>query len=95
MNDEKTLVDYLLTRGFPSFKSRKITTIRGIIGGLHSDWFRKSVEAASDGIIDFKLDEATDPPRNLMRVRNMRNVGFDGRWHSLKIDENFEVTLEK
>ena len=43
----------------------------------------------------FKLDETTDPPRNLIRIRSMRNVGFDGRWHQLKVKEKFEVTLEK
>ncbi len=94
-NDEKALVEYLLTRGFPSFKSRKITTIRGAITGVHSDWFHKHVEAACDGIIDVKLDDKGEEPRNFMRIRAMRNVGFDGRWHQLKVDENFEVTLEK
>jgi hypothetical protein len=53
------------------------------------------MEAASEGIIDFKLDEATDPPMNLMRIRSLRDVGFDGRWHQLKIGTNLEVTLEK
>jgi hypothetical protein len=52
-------------------------------------------EAAYDGIIDFKLDESVDPPKNLIRLRSIRNTGFDGRWHALKIGENFEVTLAK
>ena len=46
-------------------------------------------------IIDFKLDETSDPAQNLMRIKTLRNVSFDGRWHKLKIAENFEVTLEK
>jgi len=52
------------------------------------------LEAADDGVVDFKLDESTDPPTNMMRIKNIRNVSFDGRWHQLKISENFEVTLK-
>lgn len=63
--------------------------------GYHSDWVYKAVEAAVDGIIDFKLDDSGEEPQNLMRIRSMRNVGYDGKWHGLKVGENLEVTLEK
>jgi len=33
--------------------------------------------------------------RSMMRVRFMKNASFDGRWHALKANENFEITLEK
>lgn len=33
--------------------------------------------------------------RNFLRIRTMRNTGFDSRWHLLKINENFEVTIEQ
>jgi KaiC/GvpD/RAD55 family RecA-like ATPase len=70
--------------------------LTGIIRGIHSDWAYKNKEASVDGIVDFKLDESGEVPRNLIRIRSMRNVGFDGRWHQLRVnDENFEVTLEK
>jgi KaiC/GvpD/RAD55 family RecA-like ATPase len=52
------------------------------------------LEAAVDGIIDFKLEEVGEETINLMRLRSMRNVGFDSRWHRLRVKENFEVTLE-
>jgi len=45
------------------------------------------LEATVDGIIDFT--------RDLIRIRSMRNVGYDREWHELKIGENFEVTLAK
>ncbi len=67
----------------------------GLVRGVHSDWVYKQLQLAADSVIDFKLDELSDPPRNLISVRNLRDVGFDGRWHPLKISENFEVTLEK
>jgi len=95
VNDEKALVEYLITRAFPSQKLRKVTSIRGIIRGLHGDWLLKHIEAASDGIIDFRLDETSEETRNLIRIRTMRNVGFDSRWHQVRVSDNFEVTLEK
>jgi len=55
----------------------------------------EQLEAAVDGIIDFKLDEASDPAQNLIRIRSLRKVGFDGRWHRLKLTENLELTIEK
>ncbi len=94
-NDERAYAEYALSRMIPAAAMRKETAIRGIISGIHSDWFYRNLEASVDGIIDFKLDDSVEEPRNLIRIRNMRNVGFDGRWHPLKIDENFEVTLDK
>ena len=92
-NDDRAWVEFLLTRGIPSASLTKSTTIAGIIQGLHPDSVYKQLEAAVDGVVDFKLDEATDPPTNLMRIKSMRNIGFDARWHQLKKGENPEVTL--
>ncbi len=94
-NDEKAWVEFLLTRGLPAGSLQKLIGIRGIAKGVHSEWAYKQLETAADGIIDFRLDESADPPQNLIRLRSMRNVGFDGRWHKLKIGPKFEVTLEK
>ena len=55
----------------------------------------RRLEAASDGVIDFKVDETNDPPRQMMRVKSMRPVGFDGRWHQLNVTENMEVAFAK
>ena len=93
-NEEKNWVEFLLTRMIPGNRARQFTSIRGIIRGIHSDWAYKQLEAADDGVVDFRLDESTDPPTNMMRIKNIRNVSFDGRWHQLKISENFEVTLK-
>ncbi len=94
-NEEKNWVEFLLARMIPGNRARELTSIRGIMRGIHSDWAYKQLEAAVDGVVDFKLGEASDPPTNLMRIKSMRNVGFDGRWHQLQIGGNFEVTLEK
>jgi KaiC/GvpD/RAD55 family RecA-like ATPase len=65
------------------------------VKGVYSDYIYKSMEAAVDGIIDFKLEEEGKSTSDLMRIRSMRNVHFDREWHELKIGDNFEVTLEQ
>jgi KaiC/GvpD/RAD55 family RecA-like ATPase len=94
-NTEKSWIEYVLTRVIPSRRFRKTTAIRGVMRNIHSEWAYKQLEGAVDGIIDFKLDDTGDQLRNLIRIRNMRDVGFDGRWHALRMGENFEITLEK
>jgi KaiC/GvpD/RAD55 family RecA-like ATPase len=59
------------------------TTIVGAVRSIHSDWAYKTLEAAYDVIIDLKLEEVGEDTRVLMRIRDVRNVGFDSRWHRL------------
>lgn len=94
-NDEKVWVEYALSRAIPGRKLTMRTAVRGIMKGVHSDWVYKQLEGAVQGIIDFKVEDVGTGTKNLIRVRSMRNVGFDSEWQSLKVSENFEVTLEK
>jgi len=94
-NEEKAVMELELTRFLPSFRLRNSTAVRAIMKDVQSNWVVQQLEGAHDGIIDLKLDDASDPAQNMFRIRTMRNVGFDGRWHRLKIGENFEVTLER
>ncbi len=94
-NDEKSFIDLWRTREIPTAPATKSTQILGAVKGVHSEHIYKNLEASVDGIIDLKIDEEEGEVKNLMRIRNMRSVGYDSRWHRLKIDENFEVTLEK
>lgn len=94
-NDEKNWTEFSITRIFPMAKLRDCTLLGSLCRGIHSDFTYRRFEAAADGVIDFKLDETVDPVQNLVRVRSMKDIGFDGRWHRLKIGENFEVTLEQ
>ncbi len=93
-NDEKSLIELRLSRSLPSASMRQLTTVGGLMKGVHSDWFYKQMEGAVDGIIDLRLEETGEEPRNLIRIRAMRNLAFDGKWHQLKVGMNFEVTLE-
>jgi KaiC/GvpD/RAD55 family RecA-like ATPase len=92
-NDEKTWVELELTRIMPGFKRRRGIGCCAVMKDVHSEWVYKRLEGVSEAVIDFKVDEICDETRDLMRIRTMRNVGFDRRWHALKISENFAVTL--
>jgi KaiC/GvpD/RAD55 family RecA-like ATPase len=95
-NEEKNWIELMLSRVFPMAKRRHITQFTSILAdGVHSKWAYKQLEAAVDGIVDFKLEDRNNAAVSLIRVRSMRNVGFDSKWHVLKTRENFEVTLEK
>jgi len=95
-NDEKAWVEFVLNRLIardPVRPNPHIVLI-GLIKGLHSERVYKRLEAAFDSVIDLKLDDSGEETRNMIRLRNMRNAGFDSRWHSLRVDENFEAVIE-
>jgi len=94
-NEEKSWVEFVRTRLIPISSIWTSTGIGGIIKGVHSEWAYKNLEAAADGVIDIKLDESSEEARSMMRIRSMRNVGFDARWYPLRIAETSEVSLEK
>ena len=95
-NEEKNWIELMLSRVFPMAKRRHITQFTSILAdGVHSKWTYKQLEAAVDGVVDFKLEDRNNAAVSLIRVRSMRNVRFDSNWPVLKTRENFEVTLEK
>ena len=94
-NEEKSWVEFLLSRIYPMAKTRKSTIIVSVIKGVHSDWAYKRLEAAADGIIDFKLEDTGEATKDLIRIRSMRDLGFDRKWHSLNVGDRLDVTLEK
>jgi KaiC/GvpD/RAD55 family RecA-like ATPase len=87
--------NFMVTCIVPSASLLKSTRIVGVIRGVHGDWAYKTLEAAHDDIIDLKLEEAGAETRVLMRIRSLRDVGFDRRWHRLSFEENFNVSIEK
>lgn len=94
-NDEKSWIEYTLTRVLPAASMTKATNVRGITVGVHSDSAYKQLEAANDGVIDLKVEEREGELHNFIRIRKMLNAKFDSRWHKLKVNDNFEITLEK
>ena len=94
-NDEKSWVEYALTRALPSATQLQSTQIIAIISSLRGAWVYKNLEAAVDGVVDFKLEEEGEETRNLIRIRSMHNVDFDSKWHPLKVVEGLQITLDK
>ncbi len=94
-NEEKVCVEYALYRAIPGRRSAKRTAIRGIMNGVHSEWAYRQLEGAANGIVDFRLQETGGETKNFMRIRTMRNVGFDSKWYPLRISENLELIVEK
>ncbi|HUO42429.1 MAG TPA: hypothetical protein VMU35_05585 [Methylomirabilota bacterium] len=93
-NDEKAWVEFEVTRIIPVWAAHKSVGFRGVVKGVHSEWVYKRLEDAYDGIVDFKLEEIGEETRDLIRIRSMRDIGFDRKWHRLKVGENFEITFE-
>ena len=94
-NDDKAWVEFLVTRIFPSGSYTKSTLVVGLIRGVHSEWVYGQLEDAADGVIDCKIEETGGETSDVLRIRSMRNVAFDRKWHRLNIGENLEVTMEK
>jgi KaiC/GvpD/RAD55 family RecA-like ATPase len=67
----------------------------GILDGAHSGWAYKQLEAAVEGIVDFKVEDQGEESRDLMRIRTLRRVAFDRKWHEPTMSEKSEVTLRK
>ena len=94
-NDEKSFIEWVLTRVIPYAPAEKSIGIWGVLRGVHSDWVYKQLEASPDAVLQFKFEEAGEEVKSLVRIMFMQNVGFDSRWHSLRMNDNFEITLEK
>jgi len=93
-NDERSWIEFMLTRVYPIASVRKSTLILGIMKGVHSEWAYSQLEGSADGIIEFKL-EVHEKGRDLVQIRTMRNVHFNRESHELQVGENFEVTLQE
>jgi KaiC/GvpD/RAD55 family RecA-like ATPase len=93
-NDEKNWVEMFLTRPIPMSKTRQITQLMGILSGVHSSWAYKQLESAVEGIIDFRVEDQGEETRDVMRIRSLRKVMFDRKWHELTTAENSEVALQ-
>lgn len=91
-NEEKNWVEFILSRELLFGVSVGATTFHGIVNGVHERWVYKRLEDAHDGIIELKVG---DGGQELVRVRNMREAGFDRKWRELIITPNFEVSLGK
>ncbi len=92
-NEEKTYAEYLETRQNPQQRKMQRITIMGLVRGIHSDWFYKRMEAASDGVVDLQVMERDGKVKNFLRVRALRGLPHDSAWHLIEIKPNGEAEL--
>jgi KaiC/GvpD/RAD55 family RecA-like ATPase len=92
-NDERSWVEFMLTRVYPIGPVRKSTLVFGIMKGVLSEWAVRQLEGSADGIIDFKLEETGGKIRDLMQIRIMRNVHFNRQPTELTVGQNFEIAV--
>ena len=93
-NDEKSWIEFMLTRVFPLAPATNSTLVFGIMKGVHSEWAYRQLEGSADGVIEFKLQDTGQETRDVMQIRNMRNVHYNRELTELRIDENFLVHLK-
>ncbi len=92
-NDEKSIIRYLAERNFPVARKLRFVTLFAFMRGVHSESFYKNIEGITDGVIDLKLDEKNGEMHSFLRVRSIKYLKCDTRWHRLALKENLAVTL--
>ena len=93
-NDEKSWIEFMLTRVFPLAAATKSTLVFGIMKGVHSEWAYRQLEGSADGVVEFKLQDTGQETRDVVQIRSMRNVHYNRELTELKMDENFLVQLK-
>jgi len=93
-NTENALIEFTRTRGLPITRSTKAVWLNALLKGVASEAFIRQSEAVNDGIIDLKAEEKKGEIEQKLRVRLMRGKKFDSKWHTLKLQDNGEVTLQ-
>ena len=93
-NDEKSWVEFMLTRVFPLAPATKSTLVFGIMKGVHSEWAYRQLEGSADGVVEFSLQDVGEETRDVMQIRSMRNVHYNRELTELRVNENFLVHLK-
>ena len=94
-NSENAIIEFVRTRGLPINRTTETIALQALLKGVASDAFYRQREALSNGIIELKTEETERGIEQKLRVRAMHGKRFDSRWHTLKLLDNGEVTLER
>lgn len=92
-NDEKTFIEYYRARFVPRWRADELVIFNSVMVGVHSAALYKHLESVSDGILDFRSEDAGGHVEQFARVRMMRGEALDSRWRRLKLMAKGEVTL--
>jgi len=94
-NSENAIIEFTRTRGLPITRSTETIVISALLKGVASDAFHRQQEALFDGIVELKSQEKEGEIQQGLRVRAIRGKKFDSKWHTLKLQDTGEITLEK
>ncbi len=92
-NEEKPFVEWMESRVNPEERRMRRVTLQGFVRGVHSDWLYKRMEYAGDGVIEVKVMEHQDMPRNFLRVKSLKGQPHDSRWHEIDVKPSGEAIL--
>ena len=92
-NDEKSWIEFMLTRVLPLAPATMSTLVFGIMKGVHSEWAYRQLEGSADGVVEFNLQDVGKETRDVVQIRSMRNVHYSRELTELRMDENFQVQL--
>jgi KaiC/GvpD/RAD55 family RecA-like ATPase len=92
-NDEKTVLEYVVSRGLPNERKAKRITLLGVSRGAHTESFYKRMEGYTERIIDLHVMERGDEAKSFLRIRSLKNQPSDGRWHEITVRSNGEAIL--
>jgi KaiC/GvpD/RAD55 family RecA-like ATPase len=93
-NTENALIEFTRTRGLPITRSGEAVWLSALLRGILSEAFYRQEEALSDGIIELKTEEKEGEIEQKLRVRLIRGKKFDSKWHTLKLQDNGEVSID-
>jgi len=92
-NDEKTALEYFISRGLPNERKAKRISLFGGSRGVHTESFYKRLEGSTEGIIDLHVMERGDEAKSFLRIRSLKNQPSDGRWHEIEVKSNGEAVV--
>ena len=92
-NEEKAVLEWLMTRGWPNERKAKRIILWGVSRGTHTESFYKRLEGSTDGVIDVQVMERDGEAKNFLRIRSLKNQPSDGRWHEIEVKSNGEAGL--
>jgi KaiC/GvpD/RAD55 family RecA-like ATPase len=92
-NEEKPYVEWMESRVNPEERRLKNITFQGFVRGVHSEWVYRRMEADWDGVIDVRVMDEGGEAKSFLRMRSLKGLPYDGRWHEIEIKPNGEAVL--
>ena len=93
-SSEESILNGWRTTFVPMVKERELLILHALVTGTASESFYRKTEAMADAVIDLTTREEGGRVENYIRVRALRGVKFDSRWHRAELMSNGDVIIE-